>query len=324
MKIKNVLSLFDGCSMARVALDRAGIKYENYFASEIDKYSIAIAKKNYPDTIQLGDITKWKEWNLPKIDLVVGGSPCQGFSFAGKQLNFSDERSKLFFVFVDILEAVSPNYFLLENVVMKKEYENAITEILGVCPIKINSSLVSAQNRKRLYWCNWNSSQPSNKEVHLKDVVDLGYVDRKKSHCLDANYFKGTSLAQYLKKNRRQVVFGSVRGRYLDENGRRTQKHDKVVTQRLEESSISTKTNCITTVQKENVVIWKKENGIPYRYLTLVECERLQTLPDNYTKGVSKTQRYKMLGNGFTVDVITHLFRCAAKKVRLEYQETLF
>ena len=151
MRVRNVLSLFDGISCGRVALERAGIEYENYYASEIDKFPIKVAQDNFPDTIQLGDVKGWREWDLAEIDLIIGGSPCQGFSFAGKQLNFDDPRSKLFFDFVDILTHYQPKYFILENVVMKKEFEAVITEYMGVEPILINSSLVSAQKRKRLY-----------------------------------------------------------------------------------------------------------------------------------------------------------------------------
>ena len=150
----NVLSLFDGMSCGQIALNRAGINYDNYFASEIDKYAIKVTKNNYPDTIHIGNVLDVKSEDLPGIDLLIGGSPCQGFSFAGKQLNFNDPRSKLFFEFVRLLEECKPKYFLLENVKMKKEYQNIITEMLGVEPIEINSNLVSAQNRKRLYWTN--------------------------------------------------------------------------------------------------------------------------------------------------------------------------
>ena len=168
-----VLSLFDGISGARLALDRAGIKVDKYYASEVDKYAIQIAMKNYPDTIQLGDVTKWQEWDIGGIDLLVGGSPCQGFSFAGKQLNFDDPRSALFFQYVQIKNHFKPKYFLLENVKMKKEYQQVITDMLGVEPILINSALVSAQNRNRLYWTNIPGiEQPEDKGILLKDVIE--------------------------------------------------------------------------------------------------------------------------------------------------------
>ena len=150
----NVLSLFDGMSCGQIALNKADINIDNYYASEIDEYAIKVTQKNYPNTIQLGSVVDVKGTDLPKIDLLIGGSPCQGFSFAGKQLNFEDERSKLFFEYVRILKETKPKYFLLENVRMKKEYQDVISSALGVEPILINSNLVSAQERKRLYWTN--------------------------------------------------------------------------------------------------------------------------------------------------------------------------
>lgn len=305
MKLRGVLSLFDGPSCTRVALDRAGIKYERYCASEIDPYAIKIAKKNYPDTIHLGDITKWRNWNLKDIDLIVGGSPCQGFSFAGKQLNFDDPRSKLFFTFHRIVKKYAPRYLLLENVRMKKEHENVISSHLGARPILINSSLVSAQCRARLYWCNWKTCQPSDKQIFLTDIIQDGVVDRKKSYCLCANYSKGGSVKEYFTKNRRQLIF--LKGRGNNKGGFR---------------GFDGKVTTVTSSSWNTNVFLATIDG--YRPLTPVECERLQTLPDNYTKGVSKTQRYKMLGNGFTVDVIAHLFRCMARKIEFEYQEVMF
>lgn len=208
------------------------------------------------------------------VDLLIGGSPCQGFSFAGKQLNFSDPRSRLFFDFVEALEVLKPKYFLLENVKMKKEYERVITQHLGVKPIEINSALVSAQNRIRLYWTNIPGiQQPKDKLILLKDIIINGEVDRYKSFCVDGNYYKGGNIKQYFEKHRRQIVF----------------------TQKFGEDSRYYK----------------------FRMLYPIECERLQSLPDNYTAigvidgkeiPIPKTQRYKMLGNGWTVDVIAHIF----------------
>jgi DNA-cytosine methyltransferase len=234
-----VLSLFDGISAGRVALERIGIKVDKYYASEIDKYAIQITMKNHPDTIQLGDITKWQEWDIEQPDLIIGGSPCQGFSFAGKQLNFDDPRSALFFEFAKVVKHYKPKYFLLENVKMKKEYQDVITEFMGVEPVLINSALVSAQNRQRLYWTNIPGlKQPEDKGILLKDIIDgvdvlkeksqtipatiykenaksmikrnkkeLLVVDRDKSYCLDANYYKGGNPEQYFEKKRRQLVF---------------------------------------------------------------------------------------------------------------------
>jgi site-specific DNA-cytosine methylase len=269
----NVLSLFDGMSCGRIALERAGIKVDKYFAAEIDKYAIQIANKNYPDTIHLGDVQEViypESFDGHKIDLVIGGSPCQGFSFAGQRLNFDDPRSKLFFEYARLVKECNPKYFLLENVRMKQECQDVISDILGVYPIPINSSLVSAQSRKRLYWTNIpRVSQPDDKAIVLKDILENGIVDRDKSHCIDANYFKGGNLKQYFEKHRRQLVFS--------EDGL-----------------------ChIGTADDEKR--WRK--------LTPLECERLQTVPDGYTVGVSNSQRYKMLGNGWTVDVISHIFK---------------
>lgn len=258
----NVLSLFDGMSCGRIALERAGIAVNNYYASEIDKHAVKVAMANYPDTIQVGNVCELKAENLPKIDLLIGGSPCQGFSIAGKQLNFNDERSKLFFEYVRLLEECKPKYFLLENVKMKKEYQDVISSHLGVEPIEINSSLVSAQNRKRLYWTNIpRVEQPDEQGILLRDIIVDGCVNRNKSFCIDANYYKGGNLKSYYEKGRRQLVF-SDHSFFND-----------------------------------------------FRKLTPLECERLQTVPDGYTSCVSNMQRYKMLGNGWTVDVIAHILK---------------
>ena len=349
----NVLSLFDGMSCGQLALERCGIDVDIYLAAEIDKYTKQITRKNYPNTIHIGDVTKLDGNDLPPIDLLMGGSPCQGFSFAGKQLNFDDPRSALFFEFVRLLKETNPKYFLLENVRMKQEFQDVISEHLGVKPIMINSTLVSAQNRVRLYWTNIpNIQQPTDKGVVLKDIIEDGFVDRGKSHCLDANYFKGGNLKSYFEKHRRQLVFskdglchvgdadlkgndsikrvyhqdgksptlttmggghrepkvlcGAWRGRYIVDGKRQDHKGSVAgkTEQRLEIRQ-DEKTNSLTTVQKDNNVVTDKF----YRKLTPLECERLQTVPDGYTEGVSNTQRYKMLGNGWTVDVISHILR---------------
>lgn len=306
----NVLSLFDGISAGMVALERAGIEVTSYYASEVDKYAIQVSQENYPKIIRLGDVTKWEEWDLPEIDLVIGGSPCQGFSFAGKQLNFNDPRSALFFEFVNILRHVKPKYFLLENVVMKQEYQDVISEALGVQPIMINSALVSAQNRKRLYWTNIpNVTQPEDRGISLKDELETGFVDRDKSFCIDANYFKGGNLKSYFEKNRRQLVFREV----IPENFYLTEKNIAHVNREF-----GSKAKELTNLDKSCTLTAAMGSGggnVPYfkegerfRKLTPIECERLQTFPDTYTKSVSNSQRYKMLGNSWTVDVIAHIF----------------
>lgn len=355
----NVLSLFDGMSCGRIALERAGIKVDNYYASEIDKYAIQVSKANYPDIVHVGDVTKVDGGFLPHvIDLLIGGSPCQGFSFAGKQLNFDDPRSKLFFEYVRILKEIrmeNPNVkFLLENVKMKKEFEDVITEALGVKPIAINSALVSAQNRQRLYWTNIEGvEQPEDRGVTWGNVreygVDaqsfyytenamqwLGRVSQKKNRTLTvhADDDKMQMLeASHHKKYSNQRFFGIVdlpntiqsiaamRGRYLIDGKRQDSKQEtKGLTKQYIEFRYDGKTNALTTVGKDNVVVpFTLPNRIPadeffFRFITPIECERLQTVPDNYTSSVSNTQRYKMLGNGWTVDVIAHIFatlKCA-------------
>ena len=314
----NVLSLFDGMSCGQIALQRAGIMYENYFASEIDKYAIKVTQTNYPKTIQLGDVREIKAENLPKIDLLIGGSPCQGFSFAGKGLNFEDPRSKLFFEFVRLKNETQPKYWLLENVKMKKEHEAIINRYLGIEPIIINSSLLSAQNRVRYYWTNIPGiKQPDDKMELLTSIIEDGVVDRDKSYCIDANYYKGGNLYNYFVKSRRQLVFcGAMRGRYVVGGKRQDGKMlTKGLTKQRIEIRYDGKTNALTTVAKDNNIVYGVD-GRPYynleevkfRKLTPIECERLQTVPDNYTECVSDTQRYKMLGNGWTVDVIAHIF----------------
>ena len=403
----NVLSLFDGMSCGQQALDRLGIRVNNYYAAEIDKYAIQITKKNYPDTIQLGDVCGVVAKDLPKVDLLLAGSPCQGFSFAGKQLAFDDPRSMLFFEFIRLLKELKPKYFLLENVRMKKEYLDIITEhVGGIEPILINSALVSAQNRQRYYWTNIpNVQQPEDRGIVLRDILE-DYTDDvylageqlqlnyKGGNQLNPNYKSqantihdidnksGTICAgthgyangyvstpkqvgvavdvnghDILKRvyspdgksptlntmgggNREpKVVTGAWRGRY---------NKDGSTTQKLELRK-DDKTNTLTTVQKDNVVVskrsvekyvpdkdakfcdpynkktikgdksttlrtnssngnmWVNDSEVSWRKLTPLECERLQTVPDNYTEGVSNTQRYKMLGNGWTIDVISHI-----------------
>jgi site-specific DNA-cytosine methylase len=281
----NVLSLFDGMSCGQIALDKLGIEVDNYFASEIDKYAMQVTKHNYPNTKHIGDVTKVKGADLPKIDLLIGGSPCQGFSFAGKQLNFDDPRSKLFFEFVRLLKETNPKYFLLENVKMKKEYEKVITDILKVEPIKINSSLVSAQNRERLYWTNIpNIMQPKDKGLFLKDVIEKG---------------SGKLLTDVTAKRPRTL-----------RNFRRLDQKAFCMLATMYKLSQS---NGMTVID---------DNGL--RCISPIECERLQNVPDEYTGIVSNTQRYKMLGNGWTVDVITHIFnQMALQKPKSEERKNI-
>jgi len=324
----NVLSLFDGCSCGQLALSRAGIKVDNYYASEIDKHAIAVTMHNFPNTIQLGDIRGVKASGFPKIDLLLGGSPCQGFSNSGKGLNFDDPRSALFFEYVRILKElreINPEIkFLLENVKMKKEWVAVISEILGVEAIEINSALVSAQNRKRLYWVNFPISQPADRGILLKDILEDG-----------------------------DTVAG-MRGRYLNPDGTRDDVARPKIVQCIE-NRLDGKSNTLTTVSKDNVVFvghtgkkkWSEGNTIRafrqgerifavngknptftaqmggtangtglitedllhYRNLTITECERLQTMPDGYTAIAPKSHRTKMIGNGWTIDVIVDILK---------------
>lgn len=315
-----ILSLFDGMSCGRIAAERAGLAVTKYYASEVDKYAIKVSKANWPDIIQLGDVTKWREWDIdwPSIDLLIGGSPCQGFSFAGKQLAFDDPRSKLFFVYVDILNHirnVNPNVrFMLENVKMKKEHLAVISNYLGVDPVFINSNLVSAQNRQRYYWCNWKVGQPEDKKIHLKDVIDgaicthltprgnnlggIRSIDGKvgsiSSSAWEYNNFVIVQKGNPVKAKTNQLKAGCL-------------------TAGANSSGNHSQTDCVVFdgadiyTTQSGKLCFKKTVGA--RMFTPVEFERLQTVPENYTNYVSNSQRYKMLGNGWTVEVIAHIFR---------------
>jgi len=301
----NVLSLFDGMSCGQLALQRAGIQVENYFAAEIDKYAIKVTQANFPQTVQLGDVTAIDPDSLPDIDILIGGSPCQGFSFAGKQLNFDDPRSKLFWEYVRLLNALKPKYFLLENVKMKKESMDVITEALGVEPVFINSNLVSAQNRQRYYWTNIPVDKlPDDKGIVLADILEDGHVDRDKSHCIDANYFKGGNLKSYFEKHRRQLVFSKDGMCHVGDAGI-SDKYAYV--NRVYHPS--GKGPSLVASDGGHLQPKVSKGTTEYRKLTPLECERLQTVPEGYTNHVSNTQRYKMLGNGWTVDVVSHIMK---------------
>jgi len=251
MEILNILSLFDGMSCGQIALGRSGITYQNYYASEIDKHAIKVTQHNYPNTIQIGDVSKVSykngilttdhgSYDVGKIDLLIGGSPCTGFSSAGKGLNFEDPRSKLFFEYVRIKNEINPKYFLLENVRMKQEYQDIITKYMGVNPVMINSSLVSAQNRVRNYWVNFEITQPKDKGMKLSDILDDGVY-------INPSAIRGRML------NKATIV-----GRRLNEQGKR-QDYDKTVpiTQCLEvRKKNRDKSNCLTTVAKDNVLTY--------------------------------------------------------------------
>lgn len=378
-----VLSLFDGISCGRVALERAGIPVEKYYASEIDKYAIAVAQKNYPDTIQIGDVCKidFTQY-IGKVDMIIGGSPCQDLSIAKQnRQGLHGERSRLFWEYIKALTIIKPKYFLLENVAsMKNEDRDAITAVLrGIYPetecIMINSALVSAQQRKRYYWTNWHVEQPEDKGIFLKDILESGMPIRSagrttereyfkkhqgnlKAYCLDANYYKGGSLEHNLEKRNRELVAVPVDcrmvGRKTDENGVRHDDWDIPTQQRIEINENPQKANCISTVSKDSMIaqpvrigqfgkggqanriysvrgksVRLNANGggggaktglykidLPdgdyiVRKLTPRECCRLQTYPERCfdVANISNTQWYKAFGNGWTVDVIAHIFK---------------
>lgn len=297
----NVLSFFDGMSCGQLALQKSGIEVTNYFACEIDKYASKVAKHNFPNTIELGDVTKVFAKDLPKIGLFIGGSPCQGFSFAGKQLNFEDPRSKLFFEFVRMLNEIretNPDVlFLLENVKMKKEFQDIITQHLGVEPIEINSNLVSAQNRKRIYWTNIpNVKIPNDKGIFIEDIIENGSALTDKSQTIVATIYKENAKSM-IKRNKKGLLV-IIDDMYKNRPERIYE--DKAPTLRSERSGL------------------KVKNEYEVRKLSVIECERLQNVPDNYTDVVSDTQRYKMLGNGWTVDVISHIFSYIEQKCSYE------
>ena len=406
-----VLSLFDGMSCGREALKRTCKPVKTYLAAEIDKYAIKIAQKNHPDNIQLGDVIHVRQMAeaglLGWVDLLIGGSPCQGFSFAGKQLAFDDPRSALFFEFVRILNAlkkVNPNIkFLLENVKMKKQHLDVISQFLGVQPIKINSALVSAQNRVRYYWCNWTVPQPADRGIYLRDIIETdqdfsehilsdaetNYMNRQVTggrthwdfkHHSDTNVDKSSTLVANLHKgvpynvlidristesfdHPHQIAvaadkFGhDIQRRIYSENGKSptllaiatggsippkilahgaerrrhagnleirkdeksnallsdghqsrfiTKRHEKNI-KSLDDKSVKLLSSMHKGAQANGQSLVSVDS-VYYRKLTCIECERLQTLQDGYTEGVSNTQRYKMIGNGWNVETIVHIF----------------
>lgn len=297
-----VLSLFDGICCGHLALERAGIKIDSYDAYEIEKNAIKATETNFPDVIQHGDVTKedftkYKD----KVDIIIFGSPCQGFSSSGKLLNFNDPRSKLFFEAVRAIKECKPKYFLMENVVMKKEWQDIISSYLGVEPIEINSSLVSAQNRRRLYWTNIpNVTLPEDKNITLEDI-------------LEDIEFSNPAAIRGRRLNKATIV-----GRRLDKNGHRKDTDKTIpITQCLEVRATNTdKSNCLTTVDKDNVLTTLPigrhpdafKNNLPFRYYTTKEMCRLQTVPDDFLNMIPDSAARKALGNGWTVDVIAHIF----------------
>jgi len=360
-----ILSLFDGISCARVALERVGLKIDAYYSSEVDKYAIQIAQKNYPDTIQIGDVTTLSErFDIDEnfangIDLLIGGSPCQDLSIAKKNREgLSGSRSGLFWEYVKVLKAIKPKYFILENVnSMPKEAKQIITETLGVEPIMINASLVSAQNRKRLFWTNIQGvALPEDRMILLRDILEEN-VDEK--YQVNACSFRGRNLVD----GKRKDVLGAKTQQRLEIGGDKAHTLTKVYKDsmvRIGDIGTNAQAHRVYSLNGKSVAlsalgggqgaktglyrILKEPHGTVLDYyndtivpngkakvlgtnsqsttavagqlvndnsvirkLTPIECERLQGLPDNYTEGVSNTQRYKALGNAFNVDVIAHI-----------------
>lgn len=324
MDALKAVSLFDGISCGRVALERAGMGVGAYHAWEIDQHAMRISEKNYPDIKQHGDVTTAKFKAYSGADIVMAGSPCQGFSIAGKQMNFKDPRSALYFEFERALDQINPRYFLLENVKMKKEYADIITQRLGVKPIEINSNLLSAQNRKRIYWTNIPGvTQPPDKGIMLADIVH----ENEYSNTIDLTPYK-VPFTKALKILDKEVYTGKIGYFRKDSQANRVYSiHGKAVTLCGEAGGGAAKMGqylfgCLTpdrenkrqqgqrfnTGEKFYTLTAQDKHGILIdgyiRKLTPVECERLQTLPDGYTAGIPEPQRYKCLGNGWTVDVI--------------------
>lgn len=344
----NVLSLFDGMSCGQIALERSNIKVDKYYSSEVDKYAIKVTNYNYKNTIQIGDVRNVNVSMFKEIDLLIGGSPCKGFSNAGNGLNFDHPESKLFFEYVRILKELKPKYFLLENVKMKKEWENTITKILGVRPLRLNSSLVSAQVRKRLYWTNIPvTSVPIDKRIYLQDILDGGSTNLKKSYTIDANYFKGGSKKRnpINQSERRNMVMQLSNNK--ESGGKQPYQQNRI----YDIYGKSTALMSVSLVGVPNIITHssqprsgkgnggkgplKKQDGKSYaldtsnstiieinetfRKLSVKECCRLQTVPDTYFDGiVSNTQAYKMLGNGWTIDIISHIFNHLPEKYKIQ------
>lgn len=369
-----VLSLFDGISCGRLALERAGIPVETYYSSEIDKYAIQVAQRNYPDTIQVGDVTKLNYLELLDVDMVIGGSPCQDLSIAKQNREgLRGARSGLFWKYVEALEVIRPKWFLLENVAsMRNEDRDAITATLKrIYPetecIMINSALVSAQQRKRYYWTNWHVEQPQDKGILLKDILETadGFPAAMRTREDDTGKYKRVEVKDDGKANSLTSVYTdsmvcmpvpeATKKGYTEINQGDCVDLTQMSSKTRRGRSMKDKSNCLTagechfyqymtpvrvgtlpglgkgqanriySVCGKSVCLNALGGGsgaktglykvdLPdgdyiIRKLTPVECERLQTLPDGYTEGVSNTQRYKAIGNGWTVDVIAHILK---------------
>lgn len=319
----NVLSLFDGISCGQYSLELAGIPVKKYYASEIDENCIKITQKNYPNTIQLGDVRNLTYNHLitlpcgaEQLDLLIGGSPCQDLSIAGTRKGLEGNRSCLFWEFVRVLKTIKPKYFLFENVAsMKCEDKEIITKTLGVEPICINSALVSAQTRKRLYWTNIpNVQQPENRGILLKDILESGVAPQNKSYCLTETYHKA-SFSDFVKKHTRTMIAMPIRLGHLE--GRSNAQANRVYS--IEGKSVCLNANGGGGGAKTGLYKIDLPDGkYIIRKLTPIECERLQTLPDDYTAGVSNSSRYKAIGNGWTAEVIAHILKGMVEDGKLQ------
>jgi len=290
----NCLSLFDGISVGYESLKRSNLPVTNYFASEIDEYAMDVARLNHPDIIQVGDITEIDTSELPPIDLLIAGFPCQDLSSLGKGAGLQGTRSGLFFQALRIFDEVKPQYWIFENVASMRSADKAkISELLGVEPIMINSALVSAQTRKRLYWTNIPGvAQPKDKGIILQDILIDGYADREKAHALLTNQLPETEggLTRYLRKSTGQLAF---REEYFIE---------------LDKPTKIKRYGNLIELNKAPEPNNFYRNGV-FRHITVREAEALQTLPPFYCAGISKSQAFKCLGNSFTADVITHILK---------------
>lgn len=300
-----VLSLFDGISSGRLALERANLPVEKYDAFEIDRYAIAVSQNNYPDIVQHGDVFNGNFKQFKGYDLLLGGSPCTYWSVAKKERETTadGEGFRLFMEYVRALEASECRYFLYENnFSIHQNIKDEISEKLGVQPIMINSALLSAQNRKRCYWTNIpNVSQPQDKGILLADILESGVAWQDKSYCMTASY-DGAIFSNTLKRKQRTMIAEPVRIGHYGKGGqgqRIYSVYGKSVTLSANGGGQGAKTGLYKIDLPNGDYIIRK--------LTPVEAERLQTLPDNYTAGISNTQRYKCIGNGWTVDVIAHI-----------------
>ncbi len=333
----NVLSLFDGMSCGQIALNKAGIKYEKYFASEIKEHAIKVTQHNFPATIQLGDVRSVKAENLPQIDLLIGGSPCQDLSRGNAVRDgLEGNKSGLFYEYLRLWKELKPKYFLLENVIMEGEDYMIISEAMGTEPVRINSSLVSAQLRDRLYWTNIGAEsfdlfgnrkceipQPKDKKIMLKDILESGFTDREKSRALLESdirplrtptkmfhryystgfttvVFKDESIYAEMKKRYEEGLPGMVQqlNPSLESGGQQPYMQNRVY-------SDNGKSPCLTQFADRLMVFEDKGN---IRYLTQTELEKLQTVPEGYTSILKRDDAACLLGDGLTVDVVAHIF----------------